>query len=94
MKKVGQYQPSDPMWVVGSIDAYGAIHARVVKGGESATHTPAESKGKRWRWNIWAQEFMATRNPSNERLLPEEFQRIQAWLERKGCAIDGSNEGH
>lgn len=83
-KRPGQFLPDDPMWIVGSIDAYRAIHARVVEGYASTTHTPAESIGKRWRWNIWQQEYTATRNASHERLTDEEYMVISDWLERKG----------
>lgn len=82
MKKT--HAPNDPMWVVGCIDSYGAIRARVVKGGESITHTPSESRGKRWRWNIWGQEFHSTRNPTLDKLSDEEYHLVTSWLERLG----------
>lgn len=85
VKGLGKYQPNDPMWVVGCIDAYGAISARIVKQGDCVTHTPEESRGKRWRWNIWGQEFVAARNPAHERLSPEEVDLVMNWLTRKGC---------
>lgn len=74
----------DPMWVVGCIDSYGAITARLVKGGQSITHTSVESAGRRWRWNIWGQEFHATRNPTLDRLSAEEFDLVTNWLEHRG----------
>lgn len=80
--------PDEPMWVVGCIDSYGEIRARVVKGGQSMTHTPSESKGKRWRWNIWGQEYHATRNPTLDRLSGEETGLVSDWLERHGHKED------
>lgn len=47
-------------------------------------HGPEESKGRRWRWNIWGQEFVATRNPANDQLSKEEYFTVCDWLERKG----------
>lgn len=78
------HDPDDPMWVIGCIDSYGAIHARVANSRGSLMHTPEESKGRRWRWNIWGQEFVATRNPANDRLSKEELFAVNDWLERKG----------
>lgn len=83
-KSRGLYHPDDPMWVVGCIDSHGAIIARCVAGHQSVTHTPAESKGKRWRWNIWGQEYHCTRNPTLDRLSEEEYFQVTDWLERKG----------
>lgn len=76
------------MWVVGCIDSYGEIRARVVKGGASMTHAPSESKGKRWRWNIWGQEYHATRNPTLDSLSKEELDLVSDWLVRHGHKED------
>ena len=78
------HEVDDPMWVIGSIDHAGAIHARHAGSNGRVMHGPAESIGKRWRWNIWAQEYVATRNASHERLSPEEYDIVNDWLERKG----------
>ena len=81
---MGEYSVDDLMWVVGSIDAYGAIHARAVSGGGNVMHGPAESKGKRWRWNIWRQEYVATRNASHEMLTDDEWKIVDDWLIKHG----------
>lgn len=78
------YQPDDPMWVVGCIDSYGAIIGREVSDDGDIMHRKEESKGRRWRWNIWGQEFHATRNPTLDRLSQEEFEAVSDWLERRG----------
>ncbi len=78
------YNPDDLMWVVGCIDSYGAITARAVNGAGDVMHSANESRGKRWRWNIWGQEFIATRNPSHDKLSEEEFETVCDWLIKKG----------
>lgn len=83
------YDPDDAMWVVGCIDSYGSITAREAAGHGDIMHGVAESKGRRWRWNIWGQEFIATRNPSHDRLSTEEFHLVTGWLERKGYKTYG-----
>lgn len=84
VKKRGQYHPDDPMWVIGCIDSYGAITARAARGRDNIMHTPNESKGKRWRWCIWSQEYHATRNPTLDDLSEEELFAVSDWLERNG----------
>ena len=79
---MGQYKANDPMWVIGCIDSYGAIIARHAHGGQNYMHTLAESKGKRWRWNIWGQEYHQT--ATLDRLTDEEYIAVDTWLERKG----------
>jgi hypothetical protein len=76
--------PDEPMWVVGCIDAYGSVRARVVPGDGDVMHRPDESKGKRWRFNIWANEFHATRNPTLDHLTDEEYQIVSDWLIKHG----------
>ena len=89
VKRPGQYVAgTDPMWVVGCITAHGAIIARIVKGPSCVTHTEAESKGKRWRWNIWGQEFHATRANNLDPLTDEELVLVHDWLKRNGCEPD------
>jgi hypothetical protein len=78
------HEVDDPMWVIGSIDHAGAIHARHAGSNGRVMHGLDESKGKRWRWNIWAQEYVATRNASHERLSHEECTIVDDWLEKKG----------
>lgn len=86
-KRPGEYNPDDPMWVVGCIDSYGAITARIVSHGGSVTHTAEESRGRRWRWNIWGQDFVATRNPAHDRLSDNERVSVMDWLVRHGCVL-------
>lgn len=83
-KRPGEYDADDPMYVVGCIDSNGAITARVVAGGGDVMHTKDESRGRRWRWNIWAQEFNATRNPTLDHLTTEEFEIVNNWLVEHG----------
>jgi len=72
------------MWVIGCIDSNGAITARHAGGGQNLMHTPSESRGKRWRWNIWGQEYQATRNGRLDELTDDELAAVTDWLERKG----------
>lgn len=79
------YNPAtDPMWVIGSIDHAGAIHHRHALSGGDVMHGVNESNGKRWRWNIWGQEYTGTRNPSHDRLSEEEQNIVDAWLVNHG----------
>lgn len=78
------YESGDPMWVVGCIDSYGGITARPVSSDGDVMHTKSESKGRRWRWNIWGQEFHCTRNPTLNRLSDEEYEIVSDWLIKKG----------
>lgn len=78
------YDPDDAMWVIGCIDSYGAIKARAASGGGDIMHGISESAGRRWRWNIWGQEFHSTRNPTLDKLSDEEFEIVSDWLVKKG----------
>lgn len=78
------YDPDDPMWVIGCIDDRGAVTARHAGSGKDLMHRPEESRGTRWRWNIWAQEFVATANPAHNKLSDEEFEIVTDWLTKKG----------
>ena len=71
-----------PMWVVGSIDAYGAIMGRVIPEGDAGLHTPEEKAGHSWRWCLWSQDwpdFLGCHN-----LTREEIDLVEDWLERHG----------
>jgi hypothetical protein len=81
-KRPGEFTNDDPMWVIGCIDSYGAIVGRAATSVENIMHGAAESKGKRWRWNIWGQDWCDTRN--HDQLTDEEFLLVVDWLERKG----------
>lgn len=72
------------MWVIGCIDAYGAITARHANHKQSIMHSGAEARGKRWRWNIWGQEYTATRYGRLDELTDEELAAVTDWLERHG----------
>lgn len=58
------------------------------------THLPSESKGRRWRWNIWGQEYHATRNPTLDRLSKEEMDLVSDWLVRHGHKHDEIQPPH
>lgn len=70
------------MWVIGCIDSYGAITARHAKATQNQMHTLEESRGKRWRWSIWGQEYHCTGGLAE--LTTEEIDAVTDWLERKG----------
>ena len=70
-----------PMWVIGCIDSYGAILARS-DDGRQPMHRAAESRGKRWRWNVWQQKYGATQN--FDELSTDERFSVSDWLERHG----------
>lgn len=81
------------MSVVGCIDAHGAITARARK--EIECHRPEESRGKRWRFLVWSQDFHAlaprTLEEDNNRramliLTEEEHFAVCDWLIRHGYA--------
>lgn len=76
----------DSMWVVGCIDHAGAITARAAVGLDSM-HRRAESRGKRWRWCIWTQEFCAVR-PGMGELTEEEIFIVMDWLVKNGYTDD------
>ena len=81
----------DYMYVVGSIDAYGKIHAKAVggfKGSSTLTHTKDVSKGKRFRWDIYQQRWGEVRRYEN--FTDEEQFAISDWLVRHGYAEDKS----
>ena len=86
------HHPDDPMWVIGCIDAYGAITARHAASKGRVMHSPDESRGKRWRWNIWGQEYTATRNGRLDDLNDEELAAVTDWLERKGYKAKADND--
>lgn len=66
------------MWVLGCIDSNGAIVAHATK--EGRTHTIEESKGKRFRWCIWTQDFNITFGGIKDALTPEEYFAVCDWL--------------
>ena len=78
------YQPTDPMWVIGCIDSNGSITARHAEGGKNTMHTVNESRGKRWRWSIWGQEYQSTLRGRLDELTDDELAAVTDWLERKG----------
>jgi len=78
-------------WVIGCIDAYGAITAAAVERGR--THNEDESRGKRWRWNICRQEMAweipgrtieEINNPEINELTEDEFFIVWDWLAKRG----------
>lgn len=78
----------DPMWVIGCIDSNGSIVARHAASNGRVMHGPDELKGRRWRFNIWAQDFYATRVPTLDVLSPEEWATVNDWLIKKGYKKD------
>lgn len=56
-------RPERPMWVIGYVDAYGAVHARQISMhdtvyGCGSMHTNEERlSGRSFRWNVHEQEF-------------------------------------
>ena len=75
-----------PMWVIGYIDSYGAIDARMVTLDDTSTsHTLDLSRGHRWRWNIPDQNYMAPRGRSE--LTDEECFLVEDWLEKNGYKV-------
>ena len=89
------WRDHEMMSVVGCIDAHGAITARACK--EIGCHRPEESRGKRWRFLVWSQDFHAlaprTIEEDNNRrtmliLTEEEHFAVCDWLIRHGYADD------
>lgn len=82
------------MWVIGCIDAYGAIVASPSR--EGRTHRPEESRGKRWRWCVWSQELVTLgprtidelNNPDSRTLTSEEGFAVWEWLRKRGYTDD------
>jgi hypothetical protein len=69
------------MWVIGTIDSYGAIQARVYR--EAGLHRDEDRRrGRCWRYNVWGQEFHAVLDKA--RLTEEEFEAILNWLDKNG----------
>jgi hypothetical protein len=83
------------MSVVGCIDSNGAITARACK--DISGHRPEESRGKRWRFLVWSQEFndLAPRSLDEAnnlkamlQLNDEEHFAVCDWLIKHGFADD------
>lgn len=81
------WRDHEMMWVIGCIDSNGAIVASPSK--EGRTHRPEESRGKRWRWCVWSQEFCDVFAGTGH-LLDEEVFAIREWLIKRGYASDKS----
>lgn len=74
------------MWVIGCIDAHGAIFATPTK--EGRAHTAEESKGKRWRWCVWSQEFINIPCGAFHELTEEELFAVWNWLRSRDLTDD------
>jgi hypothetical protein len=74
------------MWVIGCIDSHGAIVARAMR--DCGTHTATESKGCRWRFCVWSQDFHATVGGARDILNEDEYIAVCDWLIRHGYADD------
>ena len=82
------------MSVAGCIDSNGRIEAKGFR--EIGSHTPELSRGKKWRWLVWSQEFSllmpTTCAEANDRtrhdLTDEEHFAVCDWLIRHGYADD------
>ena len=80
------------MAVQGSIDSHGAIRAKASK--EVEFHSLETSRGKRWRFTIWSQEFhycaprslKEDQNRQALRLTEEEEFLVCDWLIKNGYA--------
>lgn len=75
-----EWNSSKPMWVIGTIDSYGAIRAR---SGECPMHGVGDGNGRRWRWNVWGGEFHSVMGNRND-LTGEEQVAVEDWLEKHG----------
>lgn len=76
----------DKMWIIGCIDAHGAIVARAER--DCGTHTAAESKGRRFRFCVWSQDFHATIGGVKDIFNDDEYLAVCDWLIRHGYADD------
>jgi hypothetical protein len=72
-----------PVWVIGSIDCHGAIHARHAARSENILHGVNEKNGRRWRWNIQDQRFVATV------IFDEDLPQVVEYLESRGYKKPG-----
>ena len=73
-----------PLWVIGSIDSYDAIHARHCCRGENNLHSGDQARGHRWRWHIQKQKFVTTSLPGDQMPI------VVDWLERNGYKGPGT----
>lgn len=76
-----------PLWAVGYVDAYGAVHARGAGPGadpsNSMFHSNAERlAGRPFRFNVWKQEYHPVLGDS--RLSVEDYIFIENWLDSMG----------
>jgi hypothetical protein len=71
-----------PMYVIGYIDSYGVIEARMVTLGDASGHTKDLSKGHRWRWCIQDASYMAPRG--KDELTDEEEFLVYDYLIKNG----------
>lgn len=77
-----EWNESKPMWVIGTIDSYGAITARASTSRTSSPmHGIGDGNGHRWRWNVWGQDFHAV---NGNDINADECLLVKDWLERKG----------
>ena len=73
-------------FIMGVVDAWGAIHAKETESGE--THTDAERlSGHAFRWNLWDQSFCPVLG--NSRLTEDEVITVTDWLEQNGHKEEG-----
>lgn len=77
-------------YVMGCIDSYGEIRGKATR--QMECHPPELSKGKRWRFCIWSQEFSIImpktleeyNDPHSKILTDEEAFLVWNWLMEKG----------
>lgn len=79
------WRSHDIMWVIGCIDANGAITANPSR--EGRTHRPEESKGKRWRWCVWSQEFCDV-FMGGQAFTDDEIFAVWEWLRKRDYTDD------
>lgn len=77
----------DIIWVVGYVDAYGAVHAKVLFTEDRDTMHgdvfPQAARYKMWRW--CKSEGLIDSSMNKVKPTNEDFDAINRWLKKNGC---------
>jgi len=82
-----EWNETKPMWVIGTIDSNGAIRARASVGRNNPMHSAEDGPGRRWRWNVWGQDYHAVAG-GHDNIGPEAALIVDDWLRNHGYVYD------
>lgn len=73
-------------WVIGYVDAYGAVHAQILFLGDGRTHGdifPEAARYKLWRWSRL--NGIESSIMTKEKATADDYHAIYDWLYKNGC---------